>query len=140
MSEQKQLQPSQGQSRQRQPTSSLVIPIVVAAVVLVIIVGVILSLVRGQPASAELPGSRTSQGNTAQPLDTISIPFPDVPRIILEETQSKLEQGQAVLVDVRSKSSYEQRHAAGAISMPEEEIAARLGEMPRDKEIILYCT
>ena len=140
MSEQKQLQPSQGQSRQRQPTSSLVIPIVVAVVVLAIIGGIILSIERGQPASAELPGSSVSQGSTALPLNTASIPFPLVRRATLEETQSKLEQGQAVLVDVRSKSSYDQGHAAGAISLPEEEVAARLVELPRDKELILYCT
>ncbi len=126
--------------KQRQPTPSLMIPIVVAAVVLVIIVGVILSIGRGQPVSAGLPGSSTSQDNIAQPLNTTSIPFPDVRRVSLQETQSKVEQGQAVLVDVRSKSSYDQGHAAGAISIPEEEIAARLGELPRDKEIILYCT
>jgi rhodanese-related sulfurtransferase len=28
----------------------------------------------------------------------------------------------------------------GAISIPEEEIRSRLGELPREQEIILYCT
>jgi rhodanese-related sulfurtransferase len=48
--------------------------------------------------------------------------------------------GQAVLVDVRSKASYDKSHAAGAISMPEEEVGARVDELPQDKDIILYCT
>jgi rhodanese-related sulfurtransferase len=45
-----------------------------------------------------------------------------------------------LLVDVRSASSYEKSHAVGAVSIPEETIASRLQELPRDKEIILYCT
>jgi rhodanese-related sulfurtransferase len=41
---------------------------------------------------------------------------------------------------VRSRESYDKPHAAGAIAIPEEEIAARLNELPRDKDVILYCT
>jgi len=58
----------------------------------------------------------------------------------LQEVEAKLEQSQAILVDVRSKQSYDAGHAANAISIPEDEMASRLGELPRDKEIILYCT
>jgi rhodanese-related sulfurtransferase len=56
----------------------------------------------------------------------------------LEETVPKLEQGKAVLVDVRSRLSYDKAHAAGATSMPEEEIEARLSELPRDQDLVLY--
>jgi rhodanese-related sulfurtransferase len=75
---------------------------------------------------------------TAQPLSTSGIPYPDVPRISLQETTEKLEQGQAVLVDVRSRASYDKAHATGALSMPEEELDARLNELPRDQELVLY--
>ena len=57
-----------------------------------------------------------------------------------QETQDKLAQGQAILVDVRSKTSYDKSHAEGAISVPEDEIGARQNELPRDKDLILYCT
>jgi hypothetical protein len=140
MSKQKLRHSSRDPRRPQRSASSPVIPIVVAVVVLAILVGVILSIERGRPVAARSPGGSASPSNTAQALNTTSIPYPDVPRVTLEETQSKLEQGQAVLIDVRSRSSYDQGHAAGAISMPEEEVAARLGELPRDKEIILYCT
>ena len=63
-----------------------------------------------------------------------------MPRIGTEETRAKLEQGEALLVDVRSANSFQQSHAAGAVSIPEDEMEARLDELPRDKEIILYCT
>jgi hypothetical protein len=126
-------------SRKQRRTSnpaSVAIPIVVGLVVVAVIVGVILSL-----ESRQLASSNTSTAvNTAQPLGTQAIPFPDVPRISLKDTQSKLAAGQAVLVDVRSKTSYDQAHSVGAISIPEEEVDARLNELPRNKDIILYCT
>jgi hypothetical protein len=139
VSKKKRQRPSQRSARQ-QKSSSLIIPIVVGLVVVAIVAGAILSLEKGQTASAELPGDGLSGPNTAQPLNTVSPPYPDVPRVPLEDAQDKLAQGQAILVDVRSRASYDKSHAAGAISMPEEEITARLDELPRDKEIILYCT
>ena len=119
----------------RQQGKSLLIPIVVALVVVAMIVGVIISIEGGTTTSAS-----SSQGSTALPLNTGSLPYPDVPRIDVEESQAKQEQGQAILIDVRSTESFEKSHAAGAISIPEEEIGARMDELPRDKEIILYCT
>jgi activator of HSP90 ATPase len=117
--------------------SSLVIPVVVGVVLLALLAGAIIALESGQSASA---GDSSAQVNTAQALNTGSMPYPGVPRITLQETQDKLEQDQAVLVDVRSKAAYDGAHAAGAVSLPEGEITSRLDELPRDKEIILYCT
>lgn len=119
----------------RQQGRSLLIPIVVALVVIAMIVGVIISIEGGAASSAS-----SSQGNTALPLDTASLPYPNVPRIGVEETQAKQQQNQAILVDVRSTESFEKSHAVGAISIPEEEMGARMDELPSDKEIILYCT
>ena len=119
----------------RQQGSSLLIPIVVGLVVVAMVVGIILSVEGRAPSVAN-----SLQDNTALPLNTGSMPNPDVPRISLEETQTMLEQGQAILIDVRSRDSFEKSHAKGAISIPEEEMGARLDELPRDKEIILYCT
>jgi len=139
VSKKKRRRPTQRSARQ-QNRSSLIIPIVVGIVVVAIIAGAIISLEQGQTASAELPGGGLSGPGTAQPLNTVSIPYPDVPRVSLEDAQDKLAQDQAILVDVRSRASYDESHAAGAISIPEEEITARLDELPRDKDIILYCT
>lgn len=118
-----------------QQGKSLLIPIVVALVVVAMIVGVIISIEGGTTTAAS-----SSQGNTALPLNTGSLPYPDVPRIGVEESQTLQEQGQAVLVDVRSTESFEKSHAAGAISIPEDEMGGRMDQLPRDKEIILYCT
>jgi rhodanese-related sulfurtransferase len=51
-----------------------------------------------------------------------------------------LEKGQALLIDVRDSGAYDQSHAVGALSFPEGEIESRLSELPRDKQLILYCT
>ena len=66
--------------------------------------------------------------------------FPDVPRISVDETVTGMDKGEVLLVDVRSGDAYDSGHAAGAISIPENEVDARLGEIPRDVDVVLYCT
>jgi hypothetical protein len=127
---------SRKQKRQQGNLTSLIIPVVVGLVVVAVIVGVIVSAEDRQLATT----STSPSVSTVQALNTEAIPFPDVPRITLADTQNELAKGQAVLIDVRSTSSYDSTHAAGAISIPEEEVDARLNELPRDKDLILYCT
>jgi len=64
----------------------------------------------------------------------------DVPRITAQELKAKLDAGQAVVFDARRQTSYAQRHIAGAISLPQNEVAARLAELPTDKLAVFYCT
>jgi len=131
----------QGQApTKRQGGSPYAIPIIVGAVVLAIIVGVVFSAKNQPSASTGSPAEALPQATTPQAPNIVSIPYPDVPRMPLQEVQTKLEQGKAILIDVRSKQSYDAGHAAGALSIPEAEVATRLSELPRDKEIILYCT
>jgi hypothetical protein len=120
--------------------SSLVIPVVAGLVVLVLFVGAILAIENRSSRTSAKPGDVATPRSTLQAQPTSSIPYPAVPRIAVQEARDKLGQGQAVLIDVRSKASYDQEHARGALSMPETEIDAHLNELPRDKELILYCT
>ena len=143
MSEKNGQRSSQAPARKRKGqrgNSSLVIPIVAGLVVLAIIVGAIVSIENRDSRTSARPGDVSTPGSTLQAQPTSSIPYPNVPRISVQEAQDKLGQGQAVLIDVRSKSSYDKAHAKGALSIPEQEIDARLNELPHDKEIILYCT
>lgn len=48
-------------------------------------------------------------------------------------------QGDFVVIDVRNREGYEQEHIPGAINIPESELQEHLGEIPTDKELILYC-
>ncbi len=122
-----------GQPRRRQ-SGSLWIPATVALVVLAIVVGVVLSV--------EARNAKESSGPNATPeaLNTSTLPYPDVPRISVAETWDGMQAGQVILVDVRGQQSYNGLHATGAVSMPEDEIEARLEELPRDRDIVLYCT
>jgi 3-mercaptopyruvate sulfurtransferase SseA len=63
----------------------------------------------------------------------------DVPRISPENLKNRLDNGENILVvDVRSTSSYQSRHIAGAISVPSNEVESRLDEFPRDQDIVFY--
>lgn len=45
----------------------------------------------------------------------------------------------ALLVDVRDAGEFESGHVPGAMNLPLNQIRHRLGELPRDRELWLYC-
>ncbi|HEX4086323.1 MAG TPA: FAD-dependent oxidoreductase [Chthoniobacteraceae bacterium] len=45
----------------------------------------------------------------------------------------------AVLVDVREPDEYNAGHVPGAMNLPLNQVRHRLGELPRDREVWLYC-
>lgn len=47
--------------------------------------------------------------------------------------------GDVLVIDVRPQAEYETAHLPFARSMPVQEIASRLAELPRDKDIVAYC-
>lgn len=59
--------------------------------------------------------------------------------ISLKELRKKIAQQDVVVLDVRPVEEYEHGHIQRAISIPVEELARRLEELPREKEIIAYC-
>ena len=65
----------------------------------------------------------------------------EVPRISVEELKQRLDSGEAIIIaDTRSLGSYETRHIAGAISVPESEVEEHLDKLPKDEEIVFYCS
>lgn len=62
-----------------------------------------------------------------------------VPRIQLADAVVKNGQPGVLFVDARSLDEFNAGHVKGAVSLPVGEIEARLGELPKDKEIIFYC-
>jgi len=64
-----------------------------------------------------------------------------VPRLTPKEVKDMLDGGQEVaIVDTRSRGSWETLRVAGALSIPLAEIESRHAELPKDKQIVLYCT
>lgn len=63
-------------------------------------------------------------------------------RIDVHEAKRKVDSGEAVILDVVAPQVWEQMHEAipRAIRIDPREIEQRLHELPRDKEIIAYCT
>ena len=58
----------------------------------------------------------------------------------LDEALARRDRGEAVIVDVRSASSFAEGHIPGAINIPATEIPSRVAEIRRlGKLPILYC-
>ena len=49
-----------------------------------------------------------------------------------------VESDAAVLVDTRRRESWDHGHIAGALHLPTADIDARLGDLPRDRTLIVY--
>lgn len=63
----------------------------------------------------------------------------DDPLVGREQLARRAARGEVVLIDVRPPLEYAHGHLAGALSLPLEELAARLHELPRDRPIVAYC-
>jgi rhodanese-related sulfurtransferase len=55
------------------------------------------------------------------------------------ELLRRAEEGTAIVLDVRPPEEYRAGHIPGAISVPVEQLGARLAGLPRGREIIAYC-
>jgi Rhodanese-like domain len=79
----------------------------------------------------------------APPATPSAAPVPSDPsqvrRITIEETDAIRQSGSGVIVDVRDDNSFNMGHIKGALHIPLDQLAQRLGELPRDKPIVTYC-
>lgn len=81
---------------------------------------------------------RTPSDVTPPPVQQqVTATFP--PRVTVSELKEMVDQGRAVIVDVRDRVSYSTEHIPGSINIPFQETASRIGELPRDKMIVTYC-
>jgi hypothetical protein len=65
----------------------------------------------------------------------------EVARITPEELQQRLAEGDEIfIVDLRSRMTAEPTLIPGALRMSPEELTARGKEIPRDREIVLFCS
>jgi rhodanese-related sulfurtransferase/predicted transcriptional regulator len=63
----------------------------------------------------------------------------EVEGIDREELLKRMRRRDVVLVDVRPPDEFEAGHIEGAQSIPLDELEGRLGELPKNREVIAYC-
>ncbi|MFF4755777.1 ArsR/SmtB family transcription factor [Streptomyces sp. NPDC002514] len=56
-----------------------------------------------------------------------------------EELRARAAAGDVVVLDVRPVEEYLAGHIPGAVSIPVDELADRIDELPEDTEIVVYC-
>ncbi|MBT2686563.1 ArsR family transcriptional regulator [Bacillus sp. ISL-47] len=57
----------------------------------------------------------------------------------LKDILKEIQDGEAVLIDVRPEDEYKDQHISGAISVPVQNLEEHISSLPRDKKIIAYC-
>lgn len=60
-------------------------------------------------------------------------------RVTVDEARRILEEGDAVVVDVRNPDEYRAGHVKGALFIPVDQVMERAGELPRDKKLLFIC-
>ncbi|MFF9194236.1 ArsR/SmtB family transcription factor [Streptomyces sp. NPDC014779] len=56
-----------------------------------------------------------------------------------EELLARVEAGDVVVLDVRPLEEYQAGHIPGAVCIPVAELADRIGELPEENEVVVYC-
>jgi rhodanese-related sulfurtransferase len=61
------------------------------------------------------------------------------PQVDVETAMTASANGRPLLVDVRTPQEFAGGQIAGALNIPVDELRSRLGELPHDREIAVYC-
>jgi 3-mercaptopyruvate sulfurtransferase SseA len=91
-------------------------------------------------ATANTNAGTTTAGSPATAQNTPPVPHPEARRISVAELQAAVARNEAVVVDVRTASDFEEGHIRGALHIPAGEVTSRASELPRDKMIVTYCS
>lgn len=63
----------------------------------------------------------------------------DTEAVGTDELLRRLEAGEVVLVDVRPEVEFAAGHLPGAVHIPLDQLAARIHELPPDRDVVAYC-
>lgn len=64
---------------------------------------------------------------------------PGTEQVTRRELLDRIQAGQVTVIDVRPREEYDAGHIPDAVSVPLDELADHLAELPDDKEIVAYC-
>ncbi|MDT7013961.1 ArsR/SmtB family transcription factor [Levilactobacillus namurensis] len=69
----------------------------------------------------------------------LSAQRPPLPQLSITDITRELATGQPYLIDLRPADEYQVAHLPGAHNFPYDQIMQRLAEIPRDRELVVYC-
>lgn len=103
-----------------------------------IVISILLLVTLSCNLLAPLPFSNEKPSSSAE----LPLTEADVPRVSAADAKAAFDEGTAVIVDVRSRASYEAAHAGGALSIPLNEFESNIQNigLPKEQWIITYCT
>lgn len=84
--------------------------------------------------------SSSQPTNTLSAVTTRRIPYSSIKRVNLADAKEAFDLGAAVFVDTRGDIYFAEGHIPGALSIPENELLNRIGELDPADWIITYCT
>jgi len=64
---------------------------------------------------------------------------PDTEQVTRSELLERIQTGRVTVIDVRPREEYAAGHIPAAVSVPLDELAERLAELPEDHDIVAYC-
>ncbi|AXK35032.1 ArsR family transcriptional regulator [Streptomyces armeniacus] len=74
-----------------------------------------------------------------EPARTAYLGADEAEEVDREALRTRAEAGEVVVLDVRPAEEYAAGHIPGALSIPVEELAERITELPQDTEVVAYC-
>jgi hypothetical protein len=96
-----------------------------------------------QKVAPATPASELQPATPATSEQKPATPPGEIERITVEELKAKIAKNEPVtIIDSRSQGSYDgsNQKIKGAIRISASEIESRLNQIPRDKEVVIYCT
>ncbi|TQC46661.1 ArsR family transcriptional regulator [Rhodococcus sp. WS4] len=64
---------------------------------------------------------------------------PETEHVSKDQLLERVRSGQVTVLDVRPREEYAAGHIPGAVSIPIDELAEHLADLPADQEIVAYC-
>ena len=90
--------------------------------------------------------SQTNNANKATPAASAASASSEtqvndgVKRMTTAELEELMKQGKVVVVDVRNQAMFDAGHIRGAKLIPLGQVSTRAKELPKDKQIVTYCS
>jgi rhodanese-related sulfurtransferase len=88
--------------------------------------------------AAEPPTLPATPASAATPGPAVAPAIPLITQDAVLDRQGRHD-ATLVVIDVRSADEFAKGHVPGAVNIPHDQIASRLAEVPKDKDVVLYC-